>query len=126
MFFIDADKTIHLTRGDTAAVVVSAQFEGGDAYSFAAGDIVRFSVFERKNAANVYLSKDVQAVEGEQAVSIALTQEETKIGSIINKPTDLWYEVVLNPDTQPQTIIGYDDGGEKILRLYPEGGVANG
>lgn len=122
MFFIDADKTIHLTRGDTAAIVVSAQFDGGDVYMFAAGDLVRLSVFERKNAANVYLSKDVQAVEGETSVSITLSQEDTKIGSIINKPTDLWYEVVLNPETQPQTIIGYDDDGEKILRLYPEGG----
>lgn len=42
---------------------------------------------------------------------------------MVNKPTDFWYEVELNPDTAPQTIIGYDkETGAKIFRLYPEGG----
>jgi len=44
-----------------------------------------------------------------------------KIGDVINKPTDYWYEIEINPETKPQTIIGYDENGEKILKLYPEG-----
>ena len=43
------------------------------------------------------------------------------IGEVINKPTNYWYEIELNPNTQPQTIIGYDEDGEKLFVLYPEG-----
>ncbi len=40
---------------------------------------------------------------------------------IINKPKKYCYEVILNPDTNEQTIIGYDTNGEKEFWLYPEG-----
>ena len=56
-----------------------------------------------------------------ESVTINLTKEDTKIAEIINKPVDYWYEIEMNPDTEPQTIIGYDEDGEKIFRLYPEG-----
>ena len=52
---------------------------------------------------------------------ISLNKEDTTIGDIINTPIDYWYEVQLNPETNPQTIIGYDENGAKIFRLYPEG-----
>ena len=125
MFFIDNDKTIHLTRGDVASIVASAKMQNGDVYTFEEGDVVRFTVFEKKNPSAVLISKDVAATPGGQDVTISLQQEETKIGELISKPTDYWYEVVLNPDTRPQTIIGYDDNGAKIFKLYPEGGVYN-
>ena len=121
MFVIGNDKTIHLTRGDVANIVASATLQNGEAYTFGEGDVVRFAVFEKKNPAAVLISKDVAAVAGSQDVTIYLRQDETKIGELISKPTDYWYEVVLNPDTEPQTIIGYDEAGEKIFRLYPEG-----
>jgi hypothetical protein len=57
-----------------------------------------------------------------QQVTITLTGEDTKLGNPISKPEDYWYEVELNPLTAPQTIIGYDEKGPKVLRLYPEGG----
>jgi hypothetical protein len=44
-----------------------------------------------------------------------------KIGDVISKHKDYWYEVVLNDDTLPQTIIGYDEDGAKLFRLFPEG-----
>ena len=47
-----------------------------------------------------------------------LSAEDMKFGDLINKPTDYWYEIELNGD---QTVIGYDDEGAKILRLFPEG-----
>jgi hypothetical protein len=50
-----------------------------------------------------------------------LSKEDTKIGKKVNKPVDYWYEVELNPDTYPQTIVGYDEDGAKIFKLYPEG-----
>ena len=56
------------------------------------------------------------------SVQINFSSGETKIGSIINYPIDFWYEVELNPETAPQTIIGYEKGNEKLFTLLPEGG----
>lgn len=121
MFRIDEDLTIHLTRGDTAIFDVSAE-DGEGAYTFVSGDVVRFNVHGKKDCDNVVLLKDFNAVAGEKFVTINLTKEDTKIGEFISKPTEYWYECVLNPDTQPQTFIGYDENGAKVFRLYPEGG----
>lgn len=121
MFFIDSDKTIHLTRGDVAPIQVGAMNEEST-HIFVAGDVVRLNVYEKKKPENVVLQKDVE-VQGEmESVDISLTREDTKIGSLISKPVDYWYEIELNPDTMPQTLVGYDDKGPKIFKLYPEGG----
>ena len=120
MFKIDEDKTIHLTRGDIANITVSANLDG-QPYTFKVGDVVRIKVMKRKDCNVVLLQKDVEVKEETQAVSIFLEKEDTKIGDVINKPTTYWYEVELNPETTPQTIIGYDEDGEKQFVLYPEG-----
>ena len=121
MFKINADKSIHITRGDAATFGITASAEGGN-YTFRAGDIVRFKVFEKKACHCVELEKDFRVETETEEVTITLTGEDTRIGSIISKPKDYWYEVELNPDSQPQTIIGYDEDGAKVFRLYPEGG----
>lgn len=122
MFTIKDDQSIHLTRGDIASVEVSARKSETENYIFQVGDIVRFKVFEAKRVNSVALSVDIEVKEEIEVVNIPLTAEDTQIGELINKPKDYWYEVELNPDTAPQTIIGYDDYGPKIFRLYPEGG----
>lgn len=124
MFVIGSDMTINITRGDAAVFTVSANI-GEEAYQFKKGDIVRFNVFAKKNCSNVVLKKDVTVNTASNTVEISLKSKDTKIGEIINKPTDYWYEVELNPDTNPQTIIGYDDDGAKIFKIFPEGGAAN-
>lgn len=121
MLKIDYDKTIHLTRGDIGAITVDAKNAAGEDYSFKAGDILRFKVFERKDCNCVVLSKDALVEDESLEACIVLNTEDTKIGDLINKPKDYWYEVELNPNTAPQTIIGYDEDGPKILKLYPEG-----
>ena len=121
MFKILNDKTICLTRGDIANIVVSANLQDGQTYTFQAGDVVRFRVFKKRDCACVVVRKDVKAEEEVKSVTISLTKEDTTIDEIINKPVDYWYEIEVNPDTDPQTIIGYDEDGEKIFRLYPEG-----
>ena len=120
MFEISEDLTIHITRGDAAVISVGANIDG-TAYTFKNGDIVRFKVFGKKDCEEVVLQKDVEATEG-NAVEISLTGEDTKIGEVISKPVEYWYEVELNPDTYPQTFIGYDENGAKVFKLYPEGG----
>ena len=121
MFYIAEDKTIHITRGDVGNIVVSIQKEDGTPYIFLNGDIVRFKVFKRRDCGCVEIQKDFVPVEGSTEVDIFLSGEETKIGDVISKPTDYWYEIELNPETFPQTVIGYDEDGEKVFKLYPEG-----
>lgn len=121
MFTVNDDLSIYATRGDSVFFSVSAE-DDGKPYVFQAGDTVRIKVFDKKGCENVYFQKDFPVMESTEEVEIYLSEEETRIGEIINKPKDYWYEVELNPDTKPQTIIGYDEDGAKIFKLFPEGG----
>jgi hypothetical protein len=117
------DLTIHITRGDAAVFSVGA-FVGEDgnkqAYTFRVGDVVRFAVCGKKDYSNVVLQKDFTVNAETDAVEIVLDGEDTKIGGTISKPTEYWYEVELNPETKPQTIIGHTEDGAKVFMLYPE------
>lgn len=122
MFKIESGtKQIKLTRGDVAAIEVKAKNEDGTEYTFVVGDVVRFKVFKNRDCGCVELQKDVTIENETTAALVRLSSKDSKIGGIINKPVDYWYEVELNPETNPQTIIGYDDNGAKIFTLYPEG-----
>ena len=120
MFTINDDYSIYVTRGDILFFYVSAD-DDGETYQFKPGDIVRIKVFGKKDAETVVLQKDFPVAEPATKVQIYLTEEDTKIAEVISKPKDYWYEVELNPDTAPQTIIGYDEDGAKVFRLFPEG-----
>ena len=121
MFVINSDdNSIYVTRGDIVLFSVTAEDEGV-AYKFMPGDVVRMKVYGRKDAENVVLQKDFPVGEECDAVEIYLDEEDTKIGGVISKPTDYWYEIELNPDTDPQTIVGYDEDGAKVFKLFPEG-----
>ena len=115
---------IHLTRGDIASLNISANNNGKD-YTFKAGDVVRLNVIEKKDCNCVVLQKDVIVSEETLSVEINLKGNETKFGEIINKPKQYWYEVELNPEKNPQTIIGYDEEGAKLFTIYPEGSDKN-
>lgn len=128
-------KEIHLTRGNIACLEFTAKQKDispdtGEEivtpYIYQTGDIVRFKVMKKGNVKEVLLTKDIRIVEPTEIATFNLTGDETKIGDYINKPTTYWYEVELNPDTDPQTIIGYDKAtGAKLFVLYPEGGEKN-
>ena len=120
MFTINDDLSIYVTRGDRLFFAVTAQDEGKP-YKFQPGDVVRIKVFGKKDAENVVLQKDFPVMSVTENVEIYLTEQDTKIGGVISKPTDYWYEVELNPYDDPQTIIGYDEDGAKVFRLLPEG-----
>lgn len=123
MFVINEDQSIYLTRGDVVFFKVSAlKDDGYEPYIFKVGDVLRIKIFEKKACENVVFQKDFELKEeGEEAV-VFLESEDTRLGGIISKPKDYWYEIELNPLTNPQTIVGYDDDGAKIFRLFPEGG----
>lgn len=121
MFQLNDDMSIYATRGDLVAFEVRAE-EDGKSYKFQAGDIVRIKVFAKKDAEKVVLQKDFPVYSVTESVNIYLSKEDTKIGNVISKPVDYWYEIELNPnDENPQTIVGYDEDGAKVFKLFPEG-----
>lgn len=122
MFKLNDDLSIYVTRGDILFFAVYAEdTEQGIEYTFQAGDVVRMKVYGKKDAENVVLQKDFPVTANTTSVDIVLTGEDTKIGEVISKPKDYWYEVELNPLSNPQTIIGYDEDGAKVFKLFPEG-----
>lgn len=121
MFKILDDLTILLTRGDVADIAVVAVTEDGLPYEFIPDDVVSIKVMIKKKCDDIILDKRVNVVDIVSEVCIHLDKEDTTIGDVINKPVDYWYEIELNPDTNPRTILGYDENGPKIFRLYPEG-----
>ena len=120
MFVLNDDLSIYATRGDIVFFTVTAE-DKGKTYTFKAGDVVRIKVYDKKNAKSVVLEKDFPVTADAESVEILLTGEETKFGDVISKPKDYWYEVELNPMSNPQTIIGYDEDGAKVFKLFPEG-----
>ena len=122
MFKIDQKtKQIMLTRGDSCIIEIKAIDKNNNRYKFAVNDVIRLNVYKKKDYNDLKLQKDVIVRQESDYVDMVLTSELTKIDDIINKPVDYWYEMVLNPETNPQTIIGYDENGSKIFTLYPEG-----
>lgn len=124
MFKIDPNTSrINITRGDIGTIELTIKKDDGTSYVFQDSDIVRFSVYEIKDFnGEPVLLKNVAPEEDSTSVDIELLQDDTTIGGLINKPVTYWYEIQLNPDTAPQTIIGYDQYGAKEFILYPEGG----
>lgn len=113
---------ILINRGDIGVLSVSAQNEDGSEYTFKVGDIVRFRIIKVNDHSTIILQKDTTVNTEATEVDIELLSSDTTIGELIDAPVNYWYEIELNPDTAPQTIIGYDEKGPKILVLYPEGG----
>lgn len=122
MFVITEDKSIYLTRGDSVVIDVSARISLEENYIFTKDDVVVFNVMQKGKCEEIVLKKEILVEQNTEMVTFELTKEDTKLGEIINKPKDYWYEVELNPETDPKTIIGYDEKGPKIFRIYPEGG----
>lgn len=124
-------KNIQITRGNVLPLTITASNEtDGTPYSFQLEDIIRFKIMQANKVENVLLEKDFSISEVSTEKLIEITADEMKIGELINKSKDFWYEIELNPDTdKTQTIVGYeiDDMGKPnpaILTLLPEGGDA--
>lgn len=122
MLRIDSDKTIHLTRGDEGTITVSAK-EGTSDYTFTVGQKVSLIVVPKNGySQGSVIRKDIVVATEGTTVDIPLTDEDTKIGGMIDRAATYWYDIVID-DTQ--TIVGYDEDGAKKLILYPEGGEAD-
>lgn len=111
--------TIKVNRGDVLNLTLTLENGDGTQYTFQNGDTIVFSIYEKNciDKKSVFL-KEINITEDSQSVDIALTNQDTKIGNLINRPIEYWYEIELNNQF---TVIGYDDDGAKIFKLYPEG-----
>lgn len=121
MFKVKEDSSIHINRGNVGILEVQVENDDGSSYTFQQGDVIRLGIYKKGDYNTIILEKEIPVEDATLTVEIPLTKEDTTIGSIINKPVDYWYEIELNPDTEPQTIIGHDEKGAKIFKLYPEG-----
>lgn len=119
------DGHIYITRGDIATITITAKSDMNRRHVFEVGDVIRFKVTDKSDCGCVKLTKDVEVTEATPEVEIYLSHEDTKLDEVISKIKEYWYEVELNPDTAPQTIIGYDSKGAKKFILYPEGSDVN-
>lgn len=109
-------KTIRISRGDSGTIKLTIPLSDTENYEFQVGDKVQFRVFEKKNYNNVFLDKEINIEEITSVIDICLTEKDTSIGEVINKPVTYWYEISLN---ETQTVVGYDDDGAAELILYP-------
>lgn len=120
MYSVNDDMSIYVTRGDYVLLGLTAQNDDGSQYTFQPGDVIEFKVTEKKACENVVLYKKFDVEKAAEVVEIFLDEKATKIGDVISKPVDYWYEVELGPNKR--TLIGYDEeSGAKIFRLFPEG-----
>ena len=124
MFVTNEDLTIDCTRGDAGSFSVGAVLDGAS-YTFRVGDVVRLTVCMKKDYSNIMLQKDVEVTEETESVEFHLDSEDTKFGGVINKATEFWYTIELNPDTKCQTIIGHTKDGARVFMLYPEADGGN-
>ena len=122
MLKIDVDdRTIHLTRGDRCSFKVYViDAKTSERYTFPAGCTVSFVVVNKQGyTKGELMRKTINVLEDTQEVEFTLTEEDTKIGKMIDKKQKYWYNVVVNDDI---TIIGSDEDGEKLFIIYPEVG----
>lgn len=125
MLKIINERNIEITRGDMLPLtIINENPTDNSIYPFQVGDIVRFKVFKKKDVEEVLFVKDFEVKEESEEFDIFMTSEEMKIGPIINKDTDYWYEIELNPETDRRTtIMGYEKKlGPALITLLPEGG----
>lgn len=108
------NQIIEITRGDKATIELECP-----GYTFKEEDFIEFRVYKKEELNNdPVLTKRVEISEECEKVYIDLTEEDTRIGEMLNEEAEYWYEIELNNN---QTLIGYDRIGPKILILYPEG-----
>ena len=117
----DDGTTLEVTRGSSGSITFGALTPEGEQYMFNIGDVVRLNVTKENRENMVVMSVETTIEQDTEEVTISITSFDSKIGTVINKPTDYWYDIELNPDTSAaQMLLGYDDEGPKIFRVYPE------
>ena len=129
MVQINEDNSIYATRGDSWRIELDIDADGWS-WGINPGDIFRFTVMQKNNVSEIFLQKDFEydgdAEPRSVSVSLDFYGDETKIGEAISKPKDYWYEIEHLEKQGDETVvsvhtlIGYDEDGAKVLKLFPE------
>lgn len=86
MFKIKQDKSIEITRGDTAYLTVSIPD-----YKFKVNDIIKFGVKKRASDEEFLFLKTIEIAEETEAVAIKILPEDTKKATFGNYIYDVEY-----------------------------------
>ena len=111
------NKTFHVSRGDSGVINLSLKNT-----NFNTGDKVFFRIYEVQGLDSLPI-KEVSTTVSEEnnAVAIVLNAEDTNFGELENTVVDYWYEISVGED---RTILGFDESGAKIFKLYPTGATS--
>lgn len=108
------NKTFHVSRGDSGTIHLNLKNT-----TFLTGDEVAFRIYEVQGLDTDPIVEVLTVAEADgPTVDIVLTSDDTNFGELGNEVVDYWYEVKVN---ESRTILGYDDSGAKIFKLYPTG-----
>lgn len=88
--------------------------------NFKIGDRFKFSIVEKGNYDNVVFQKEFNVLEECSEFFLTFSSDEMRIGEVISKEKEFYYEIEMNDDT---TLIGYDENKHKKFILYPEAGT---
>lgn len=118
-------KTIRVHRGDTGILAYSIPISTTENYIFQQGDIIEFTVFEKKGYdKEPVLNKKIIIDQSSEEVLIKFTSEDTNLGNKTNKTAIYWYEIALNGTN---TTLGFDDEDGaaefRIIPAYVNGGI---
>lgn len=114
--------TIKCNRGDSGHLFIRKSDSDGNIEQFAVGDVVIFTIKNNFGEDTVILRKEKTVNEVCDSVQIDFSSEDTMIGELISEPIEYQYDVKVNGQSN-NTILGYDDDGAKIFKLYPSGSV---
>lgn len=125
--------TLYLTRGDVTHKdynrlafyypIYNFETKEEEKYEFQLDDVISLIIFEKKGYTKKellrknYTISDLGYVVPTTTPEIELTEEDTKVFELANKPKTYWYDLVLNNNT---TMLGYDPNGAKKIIVYPE------
>ena len=125
MATINSNYNIETNRGDRLSLDFKFKRKStGEFLVFQVDDVVRFKIMKKNNCDDIVLQEDIKFQEAGETITLDIPSEKMKIGEIIYKPVDYWYELELYPDTPSSiTLLGYTKAsGPRILTLTPEGG----
>ena len=108
------NKTFHVSRGDSGTINLKLKNT-----TFRPEDDVVFKIYEVQGLdAAPIIDVHASVEEESDTVNISLSSEDTTFGDPGNEIVDYWYEIAVN---ESRTIMGFDESGAKIFKLYPTG-----
>lgn len=108
------NKEIHINRGDRATIRLKRKDE-----QFKIGDLVKFSIVDKRDYNNVYFQKEYQIQEDNEYVDIFLLEDDTRFLEIKKGFLECRYEIEYNGVV---TLLGASDNDDNVIKIYAEAG----